>query len=138
MITSTVLHGRQTELAVDDDGVLAELGEVFHRYEQALVGNDIATLDELFWQDALTVRFGAGEELYGHAEIAIFRRDRPGVGLARTVLRAEVHTFGTDFAVTSLVFTREGISGVGRQSQTWVRFDCGWRVVAAHVSQRGG
>jgi hypothetical protein len=31
-------------------------------------------------------------------------------------------------------FQRDGSTKTGRQSQTWVRFPEGWRVVAAHVS----
>ena len=46
-----------------------------------------------------------------------------------------ITTYGRDFAVASTLFHRETLPGkVGRQMQTWVRFDEGWRVVAAHVS----
>ena len=44
--------------------VLAEVTAAFYRYEEALVSNDIAVLDELFWHDKRTVRLGAGENLY--------------------------------------------------------------------------
>ena len=37
--------------------VLAEVSAVFQRYEQALVHNDVAVLDELFWtMPLITVR----------------------------------------------------------------------------------
>ena len=48
-----------------------------------------------------------------------------------------ITTFGRDFATAMTEFTRPAIGSarIGRQSQTWVRFDDGrWRVVAAHVS----
>lgn len=41
--------------------VLAEVTAAFYRYEEALVSNDIAVLDELFWHDKRTVRLGAGK-----------------------------------------------------------------------------
>ena len=37
-------------MIVNDPATLAEVEAVFARYETALVGNDVATLDELFWQ----------------------------------------------------------------------------------------
>ena len=57
--------------------VLAEVTAAFYRYEEALVSNDIAVLDELFWHDKRTVRLGAGENLYGIDEIRAFRAARP-------------------------------------------------------------
>ena len=115
--------------------VLAEVGEQFARYEQALVTNDVAMLDELFWNSPHTLRYGAGENLYGYDEIAAFRAARPAQGLARTVLRTVITPFGRDVATANIEFSREGNPRIGRQSQTWVRMPEGWRVVAAHVSQ---
>lgn len=112
--------------------VLAEVTAVCHRYEKALVSNDVAVLDELFWQSPHTVRYGAAELLYGHEEIARFRAARPSVGLERQVLREVITTYGRDFATSSLHFYRGG--RIGRQMQSWVRLPEGWRVVAAHVS----
>ena len=114
--------------------VLAEVGEQFARYERALVTNDVAVLDELFWHSPHTLRYGAGENLYGYDEIAAFRANRPAQGLARTVLRTVITTFGRDVATANIEFSREGNPRIGRQSQTWVRRPEGWRIVAAHVS----
>ncbi len=114
--------------------VLREVQEVFTRYEQALVGNDTAALDELFWHSEAVVRYGATENLVGIEAIRAFRAARSSVGLARTLGRTVITTFGTDFATAMTEFQREGNDRVGRQSQTWVRFPEGWRVVAAHVS----
>lgn len=115
--------------------VLAEVEAAFARYEQALVTNDLAVLDELFWADPRTVRYGIGEVLYGIEAIRAFRRARPAQGLARTLERTSISTFGRDFATASTLFTREDAPGkLGRQQQSWARMAPGWRIVAAHVS----
>jgi hypothetical protein len=120
---------------VDLPEVVAEVRAAFERYEAALVSNDVATLDAMFRKDARTVRYGAGENLYGYAEVAAFRAARSPLNLARTRSRTVITTYGRAFAVASTLFHRDGAPGkVGRQMQTWVRFDEGWRVVAAHVS----
>ena len=89
----------------------------------------------LFRADARTIRYGGAENLYGYAEIEAFRAARSPVGLMRTISKTVITTYGRDFAVASTLFHRDSMPGkVGRQMQTWVRFDEGWRVVAAHVS----
>ncbi|HDS4381420.1 TPA: oxalurate catabolism protein HpxZ [Klebsiella aerogenes] len=117
--------------------VVSEVTAAFYRYEQALVSNDIAVLDALFWHDTRTVRLGAGENLYGIDEIRAFRAARPAAGLARELRHTVITTYGEDYAVCSTEFTREGSERIGRQQQTWVRFARGWRIVAAQVSLMG-
>jgi Protein of unknown function (DUF3225) len=114
--------------------VLAEMQAVFARYEDALVHNKVDVLDELFWTSEFTVRYGVGENLRGIEAIRAFRAARPSVGLARTLSNTVITTYGRDFATAMTEFQREGSTKTGRQSQTWVRFAEGWRVVAAHVS----
>jgi hypothetical protein len=114
--------------------VLAEVTAVFERYEAALVNNDVAVLDELFWNRPHTLRYGATENLYGFDEIRAFRAARPSTGLARTLGRTVITTYGRDFATANTEFHRTGSDRTGRQSQTWMRTPEGWRVVAAHVS----
>lgn len=115
--------------------VVAEVTAAFERYEDALVTNDVETLEALFLDHATTIRYGGGENLYGMDEIRAFRRARSPVGLMRERQRTVITTYGHDMAVASTLFTRENAPGrVGRQQQTWVRFPEGWRVVAAHVS----
>jgi hypothetical protein len=113
--------------------VAAEVAAVLERYEDALVNNRVDVLDELFWDDPRTVRLGASENLYGIDAIREFRKARPSAGLARTIVRTEITTFGRDFAVTHREFTRSGAKP-GRQTQTLVRMGAGWRIVSAHVS----
>ena len=73
--------------------------------------------------------------LYGYAEIEAFRAARSPAGLARTLAKTVISTYGRDHAVASTLYYRTTMPGkVGRQMQTWVRFPEGWRVVAAHVS----
>jgi hypothetical protein len=114
--------------------VVAEVGAVFVRYEHALVHNDVATLDELFWDSPHTVRYGAGENLYGYDAIRAFRAARPAAGLAREILRTRITTYGDRFATTHIEFRRIGSERSGRQTQTWWKTPEGWRVVSAHVS----
>lgn len=119
---------------INDPDVLAEVMAVFARYEDALVHNKVDVLDELFWDSPHTLRYGAGENLYGIDAIRDFRHARPAVGLARTIVRTAITTYGRDFATANVEFVREGSTRVGRQSQTWLRLPEGWRVVSAHVS----
>ena len=121
-------------LEINLPDVLAEIGAVFARYEDALVNNRIDVLDELFWDSALTVRYGGAENLVGIDAIRAFRAARPAVGLARTLSNTVITTYGRDFATAMTEFHRAGSPRIGRQSQTWVRLAPGWRVVAAHVS----
>lgn len=130
---------RQVEMLdqtiINAPDVMAEVETVFQRYEAALVGNDVATLDELFWQDSHTIRYGIAENLYGAEEIAAFRAGRPSIGLNRRLEQTVITTFGRDFATVSTLFFRDDTPGrCGRQMQSWVRMAHGWRVVAAHVS----
>jgi hypothetical protein len=121
-------------MEIDLPDVVGEVSAAFERYEKALVSNDVATLDAMFRKDKRTIRYGVAENLYGHEEVAAFRVARSPINLARTRSRTVITTFGRDFAVASTLFQREGGNKLGRQMQTWVRFDEGWRVVAAHVS----
>jgi hypothetical protein len=120
---------------IDLPEVVAEVRSAFARYEQALVANDVTALDAMFHDDPRTIRYGGAENLYGHREIEAFRAARSPVGLARTLSKTVITTYGRDHAVASTLFRRAATPGkIGRQMQTWVRLAQGWRVVAAHVS----
>ena len=122
-------------MEIDLPEVVAEVKVAFDRYEKALTSNDIETLNSIFRDAPQTIRYGIGENLYGHREIAGFRAARSPVGLARTISRTVITTYGRDHAVASTLFQRVTMPGkIGRQMQTWVRFPDGWHVVAAHVS----
>ena len=121
-------------MQINRPDVHAEVTAVFTRYEEALVSNDIATLDELFWDSPHTLRYGVGENLYGHEAIRAFRAARPAAGLSREILRTQITTYGDSFATTHIEFRRSGSERTGRQTQTWMKTADGWRVVSAHVS----
>jgi hypothetical protein len=82
------------------------------------------------------MRFGVTENLYGIEEIEAFRKGRSPANLARNVRRLDILAFGRDFGSITLEFERNVNGQVisGRQSQVWVRFPEGWRIVSAHVS----
>jgi hypothetical protein len=111
--------------------VVEEVTASFRRYEKALVSNDIEVLDELFWASPLTIRYGAGENLYGIEAIRAFRGARSPHGLMRELRNTVITTYGRDLATANTEFTRAGVAKLGRQSQTWLRFPDGWRIVAA-------
>ncbi len=119
---------------INQPEIHAELTKAFLAYEAALVGNDVETLDRLFWASPEVVRFGPREALYGRDEILAFRKARPSAGLDRTLVRTVITTFGTDFGTAFAEFRRPGVERTGRQSQSWARIDGTWRIVAAHVS----
>lgn len=122
-------------MQIDIPDVLGEVTAVFARYEAAILANDVDTLTELFHDDPRTIRYGAAEILYGAGEIHAFRAARSPVGLARTLSRTVITTYGRDLAVASTLYHRPSLPGqIGRQMQTWARMPQGWRIVAAHVS----
>lgn len=114
--------------------VVAEVTAAFERYEKALISNDVAVLDELFWRSPHTLRFGVTENLYGYDAIATFRSQRSPVNLERSLINTTITTYGRDFATANTEFQRLGSNRTGRQSQTWMRTPDGWRIVSAHVS----
>ncbi|MFV0245859.1 MAG: oxalurate catabolism protein HpxZ [Qingshengfaniella sp.] len=119
---------------INDPATQAAVTAAFMRYERALTGNLLAEMDDLFWHDGLTVRLGAGENLYGIDAIRAFRNARPSKGLDRALQNTVITTFGTDYATACTEFTRDGSNKIGRQTHSWVRFPEGWKIVAAHVS----
>lgn len=121
-------------MTVNDPPVLAEVTATVDAYETALMTNDVEALDGFFRDAPQTVRYGVAENLYGFDAIAAFRLGRAGGSPPRARLRTEITTFGRDFAVANVEFLREGAEQTGRQSQTWLRTENGWKIVAAHVS----
>ena len=93
--------------------VLAEVTAQCERYERALTSNDVAVLDELFWNSPHTLRYGATENLYGYDAIARFRSGRSAQGLDREVLKTVITTYGRDFATANIEFRRAGSERTG-------------------------
>jgi ketosteroid isomerase-like protein len=122
-------------MIVDDPQARAEVEALFRDYERALVANDVAALDRFFLDSSQTIRYGAGENLYGAEAIRAYRAKRAPTDLARELERTRIVAYGRDFAIAATLFRRAGAPGkIGRQMQSWARFPQGWRIVAAHVS----
>jgi len=123
-------------MEINNAAAVAELTNLHATYERALIDNDVPTLEGLFWDSSLAIRYGATENLYGIEEIKAFRRGRAKVDLARRIERLEITTFGEAHGVINLHFTRVmgTVTRHGRQTQVWVKFAEGWKIVSAHVS----
>ena len=120
-------------MQVNDPAVIAEARATFDRYEAALMANDTPTLDEIFWADPRTVRFGITEIGFGHEAIKAFRATVAKYA-PRIQKRIEITSFGADFACTHLIYERVNTGAIGRETKIMVRFPDGWYVVSAHVS----
>lgn len=116
--------------------IVAEVTAAFMKYEKALSTNDLDTIDTLFFDHPLTLRYGPNGTLVGHAAISAFRRARDIKGVERTLQNTIITTYGRDIGIANTESTRPGSKAIGRQSQTWVRMPQGWRIVTAHVSDQ--
>ena len=115
--------------------VVAEVRELFERYEKALVDKNVEVLDATFWNSPYTIRWAPNEHGYGFDEIHAQRVRRPaGPGTKEARRRREILTLGRDCATVNLEVKGRGKDQIGRQTQTWVRFPEGWKVINAHVS----
>jgi Protein of unknown function (DUF3225) len=120
---------------LDRADVVAGVLTAFERYERALADGDVTVLTELFWDDPRCVRFGVADRQRGAAEIMAWRRSHPTVPAGRRLRDTQVLAIDERTAVVTTLFGYPDGAVEGRQSQTWVRFAAGWRVVAAHVSE---
>jgi len=122
-------------MEIDLPEVVAEVKAAYDRYNNAINSGTITVLNNTFWNDPRTIRYGQAENLYGYKEIEGFRANARPLDPPRTLSKTVITTFGRDFAVASTLTHRGNQPGkVGRQMQTWVRFPDGWHVVAAEVS----
>lgn len=131
-------------IVVNDPALLAEVTAAFEAYERALMADDVAAMDALFHDAPTTNRYGVGEVLYGIEAIRDFRKGRGG-SPQRRLGRVSIAVYSTPagaagapaFATADAEFFREGTDRRGRQTQSWVKFPDGWKVVSAHVSLEG-
>lgn len=123
-------------MTIDDPVLLAEVTAAFHAYEAALMADDVPSMDALFHDAPTTNRFGVGEVLWGAQAIRDFRKGRGG-SPQRRLGHVAITVYGDSFATADAEFFREGSARRGRQSQAWVKFPEGWKVVSAHVSLEG-
>ena len=123
-------------MTIDDPVLLQEVTAAFHAYEHALMADDVPAMDALFHDAPTTNRYGVGEVLYGIEEIRAFRKGRGG-SPQRKLGKVAITVYGDGFATADAEFFREGSDQRGRQTQAWVKFSDGWKVVSAHVSLEG-
>ena len=125
---------------IDHPDTQGEVTRLFHRYEQALMDNDVTALLGFFWSDARLTRYGIADRQLGMAEMIAFRQASVAPDFTRRLEHLRITTFGSDMAVAQVEFLRSDSALRGFQSQTWVRLDemssptGGWKIVAAHVS----
>ena len=117
----------------DGADAVAEVTALSDRYEEALVGNDVATLDALFADDDRVLRFGLADMQRGKGELVAWRASAPAVNPRRRIVTRDVTALAVDVVAVDLTFVDEP-RATGRQSQTWVRGRDGYRIVRAHVS----
>lgn len=123
-------------MTVNDPVLLAEVTAAFAAYERALMADDLPAMDALFHDAPTTNRFGVGEVLWGMEAIREFRKGRGG-SPQRRLGQVAIAVYSDAFATVDAEFFREGSDRRGRQSQAWVKFTDGWKVVSAHVSLEG-
>ena len=124
-----------TDLTPNIPEVVAKIRELFERYEKALVDKNVEVLDATFWNSPHTIRWSTNEHGYGFDEIHAQRvRRPPGPGTKEKRRRLEIRSLGRDIATVNLEYKVRGEDKIGRQTQTWVRFPEGWKVINAHVS----
>ncbi len=115
--------------------VVAEVQAEFDRYERALRAHDVETLNRFFLDDPTTIRYGVAEHAYGANAIHAYRAAASPLAPGRELQHTTIITVGTCAASVSTEFTSPTTRMIGRQSQTWVRTQAGWKIIAAHVSE---
>jgi Protein of unknown function (DUF3225) len=114
--------------------VVSQLRAEFERYETALRQHDVATLNDFFLEHSVTLRYGVSEHCYGIDGVRAYRTQTEALPAGRSLLRTVILTFGDDSGSVATEFTGPRAGTIGRQSQTWVRTERGWKIAAAHVS----
>ena len=114
--------------------VVAQVREVFERYEAALLAHDVAAINEFFFDNSVTVRLGIEEHGYGFESIRRYRRRASPVASNRVLQHTVISTIGVAAASVTTEFVVPGSERLGRQTQVWALTSAGWKIVAAHVS----
>jgi hypothetical protein len=122
-------------MVIDRPDVVAVVMARFLGYEAALVAGDLGVLDEMFWAHDATRRFGVADAQTGFSALQRWRAEQPPLPPGRQLFDTQVTTFDDTCAAVTTCFRYPGRPMIGRQSQMWVRFADGWRIVSAHVSE---
>lgn len=113
-----------------------EVRACFDAYEDAMVANDVVAMNGWFYDDARTIRFGIADEEWGVAAVRRWRHSAARVPPGRLLSDTHVSVVAASVAVVTTLFRYPSSDRLGRQSQTWIRTDAGWRIMHAHVSER--
>ena len=118
----------------DHPAVLAEIRALLAVYERALMSNDVAALNDFFWDDPRVTRYGIADRQWGPQQLRAHRARTPTPDFTRELLEPRITAWRDDMAVVQVEFLRSDTPLRGFQSQVWVKFAAGWKIVAAHVS----
>ena len=121
-------------LEINIPEIVAEVTEAHKRYEQALSINDLDIIDSLFWNNALTLRYGPNGTLIGHAAISAFRRARNIKGVEAHHSEHARHNLWSRLRGQQYRIQTAWDRPHGAAEPDWVRMPEGWRIVSAHVS----
>ncbi len=105
-----------SNLPVDLPEVVAEVETLAMVYARARASGDQPALERLRWQSPRALLVEGGGE---------------GGDEGSDASAVQVRTFGRDFAVATIRWTKPDEGSGCRESITWVRFPQGWRIVAA-------
>lgn len=119
---------------VDLAHVAAEVRSIFDAYEAALVRHDNEALCNFFWDSTQTIRYGVMEHSHGIESIRAYRSDAAPVHPQRQLRETTIVAYSADSASACTQFVAPDTTLIGRQSQMWIRFPEGWKIVSAHVS----
>jgi len=123
-----------SETQVNLKHVIDEITTVFNDYENALMSNDLLALREYFWDDPGVTRYGIADRQWGIEELDAYRQSVPKPDFTRELSNLRITSIGESFASVQVEFVRTDSDLKGFQTQTWVRFKAGWKIISAHVS----
>ena len=128
-------HNQSVHQWLNLPATMAQVRDVFARYEAALLAHDVAAINKFFLDSAVTVRLGIEEHGYGIDAICAYRRRAQPVAANRRLQHTTISTIGAAAASVTTEFVVPGAAVIGRQTQTWALTAEGWKIVAAHVSE---
>lgn len=114
------------------DGLPTGLLDAFRDYDEALLANDVARLDDAFAPGEHTLRGDGTTTVVGWQAISRFRASRTDVPTRRvTAVHVRVLAEGVAVVVADVA---SATGSVGLQTQVWQRDAERWRVTTAHVT----
>ena len=119
---------------INHHDVVTEVTRLFLDYELALMNNDVAALNQYFWNHDAVTRYGIADRQLGHQALVDYRKAVPAPNFTRQLHDVRITAFGPDMAVAMCEFKRSDTPLHGFQTQTWARLPQGWKIVSAHVS----